>query len=184
MVAPMKKTELKSQNSRRSIPVGPKLHVAYIRERLYLGYRRSKTTSAWFARRYKPDTKKNVTHPLGVPDDVLHANGITVLSYDEAAGRAVKWFDEEEAKEQDSIIVQKTYTVAELLRDYLKDRRDDGCKSLGKIEQTIRTHILPTLGPIPLHKLTSRQVKSWLDHLAESPKRVRSTGTTPVIPPG
>jgi integrase len=172
----MKKIDLKSPTSRRSIPIGPKLHRSYIRKGLYLGYRKSKTTTSWFARRWKSEIKDELTQFLGVTDDVLPANDVGVLSHDQAVEHAKKWFDEEQAKELDTIVVEKTYSVRNLMTDYQKFLKDDGCKSLRQTKSTIEKHILPTLGEIPLHKLNHRQVKTWLNNLVESAPRSKATG--------
>jgi integrase len=172
----------KSPNSRSAISIGPKLHVVYLRKGLHLGYRRSKQGGAWFGRKHKSGTTKYVFEPLGVADDVLPANGIDVLSYDQAVRRAERWFEDQKANELGVIVIKKNFTVADLMPEYLEYLRiTKECKSPHKTQRSIETHILPTLGSIPLKQLSRVHVERWMRGLVQTPPRLRTRSKEPVF---
>jgi integrase len=164
-----KKFDLKSPNSRRSIPIGIKEHTAYLRDGLYLTYRKTKARAAWFARKRREGVNQYISYPLGVADDTLPANNADVLSFDQAKSKAEKWFEQETGLVQ----TNKSDTVRNLFDDYLADQEMKKRRSHAKPKRRIETHILPVLGDIPLRKLTHNQVEKWLHNLAKSLPRTR-----------
>jgi hypothetical protein len=150
-------------HSQRSIPAGTKLHIRpQPTPGLAIGYRKSESLGGvWFARRHQPNTTRYTFHRIGAADDASEANNATFYSYEQAVQKALEWFQHETG----AIAVKKSYTVRDLMTDYLADREANNCKSLHKIKQTTATHILPTFGDIPLRYLWTtidRAFDRWL----------------------
>jgi hypothetical protein len=167
-----RKLNLQTRNSRRSIPMGPKLHVSVLIEGLALGYRKGKRGGSWSARRHEEGTRYSF-EPLGIADDLLEADGIEVLTCDQAKERAEQWFKRKNEEEAGRVVVDEKYTVADAMRDYLKEKNRE--KPQYTAEQVMQAHILSSpLAKIPLSKLNHDQVKRWRDALLEAAPRNRT----------
>ena len=167
----MPKFNVRTPNARRSIPASPKLHIApQPTPGLAVGYRKSASLGGvWFARKYREGTKQYDSYRIGLADDANEANNATFFSYEQAAQKAQEWFQQETG----AIVVNKAYTVRNLMDDYLADQELTKRKSLLTMKQRIKNTILPTLGEIPLRKLTHPQVENWFHNLAKSLPRTR-----------
>jgi integrase len=143
--------------------------------RAALGYRRSRDVGTWIARvlvdgRYRKSA-------LGRADDALKSDGVTVLDFRQAEAKARDWASREvhKAAGLDSERAPNTpYTVADALSDYLADYAGRGGKAVGRTRNTIHAHILPSLGPAPVQRLTRDRIKQWHRTLAAAPPRLRS----------
>jgi len=164
--------KLQSRSSRRAIRQSPKLHITKLFTGLALGYRKGKRGGTWIARRHEQGTQYSF-QPLGVSDDVADADGIRVLSFDQAQEEARNWFKrkgEEDAGER----VPGSYTVAAAIHDYVKNLEKTKRKPQGRTTAIADAHILPTLGRCELSKLSHSKVKAWRDSIAEAAPRVRT----------
>src|ERR1700678_4003969 len=91
-----KSYKLDTRSSRRAIPVPSadrpaKLHIEKIVTGLALGYRKGLKGGVWYARRH--DTEGGYEFErLGIADDVADADGVKVLTRDQAYARARDWF--------------------------------------------------------------------------------------------
>jgi integrase len=186
---PVKKQtiSLDSPNSRRTIPAKSKqdqkkLHIAKVFSRLALGYRKGKRGGMWIARRHEQGAKYSF-EPLGIADDVADADGIQVLSFDQAKVKAAEWFKRKGEEDSGEIIVG-SYTVNDAMDDYLKDRAREKWKirpeEIDTHPKAMRTrtiidaHIRPALGDIEGSKLRHNKVKAWRNAIADAAPRVRS----------
>jgi hypothetical protein len=68
----------------------------------------------------------------------------------------------------------KPVTVAECAERYMAWFREHR-KSVTETEQVINTHILPPLGNKVVSELKAPMIRAWLDKLAASPARVRTS---------
>lgn len=164
--------KLDTRTSRRSLPVTPKLHTTKLQTGLCLGYRKGLRGGSWIARRHEGGTKYSF-EPLGVADDHSDADGISVLSFDQAQVRAREWATRKAAEDAGEVVNGK-YTVANAMADYLKHLEREKRKPQYRVERMIAAHILPALGQIQLSKLTHGKVKKWRDDLADSAPRKRT----------
>jgi integrase len=70
-----------------------------------------------------------------------------------------------------------TYTVADALDEYFRDREINGSKGMSVAKHSANAWIIPTLGDVLLSRLSKKHIKDWRDNIAASPRRVRtSTG--------
>jgi integrase len=73
----------------------------------------------------------------------------------------------------------KPYTVTDAIADYLADFEARGGKAVSRTRQAASAHILPTLGALPVGRLTREKMKGWHRALASAPARLRAkAGTT------
>jgi integrase len=135
-----------------------------------IGYRKTATGGAWIARMYLGD-KKHEERRLGAADDTLDADGVHVLSWQQAQGAARDWF---EARAHELAGRGRAdLTVKEAADDYMAWFRTQR-KSVQQFQKTIDAHILPDLGKLVVRELTSRQIRTWLNKVASSGRRLRT----------
>jgi integrase len=163
---------VRTPNARRLIPAGSKQHIAPLpAPGLALTYRKSESLGGvWFGRKLREGTKQYLFHRIGLADDVQPANGINVFSYEQAVKEAENW----NAQETGLVVVNKAYSVRNLMNDYLADRETKKGRSQIRKKQMAEKNILLELGNIPLRKLTHQQVENWLHNRARSLPRTRS----------
>jgi integrase len=173
--------KLDTWNARKKLPLG-KTNQDPIAPGQYLGFRRPATGAAgsWFAR-WRQDGKI-LQERLGTADDFQDANGVDVLSWDQAQEKAKAWFHNQRERAQCAAggepFQDGPLTVAQALQAYFEDGRRRGVKGLNRDEHRAALWITPELGALEVAKLTRRRIEAWLAQVAESPRRVR-TGNTP-----
>jgi integrase len=165
------KIKLDTRTSRRTIPHGPKLHIEKIMKGIALGYRRNLKGGIWYARRHNEGTLQYSFKELGIADDLTDADGVKVLTRDQAKAAAELWFKGGGHK--------GAYTVADAAADWLS-KWEGSERSKATSEANVRLHILPVLGGISLEELKQEKIENWLHELAATPpfrvqERERST---------
>ncbi|WP_348264316.1 tyrosine-type recombinase/integrase [Telmatobacter sp. DSM 110680] len=139
---------------------------------LAIGYRKGTNGGTWIARHFAVGTGRRKAS-LGVADDHEDADGIRVLSFDQAQERARTWVSRM-VQEENGEIASGPYTVAEAMADYVNDRFKVKRKPQNRTKAIINAHIIPALGHIDVSKLRIGTVKAWRDSLAEKPPRLRT----------
>jgi integrase len=142
-----------------------------IAEGQHLGYRRLKFGGTWIARAYDAERGRRF-QSLGAADDTSQADGTSVLSFQQATEAAQAWF-KGLAHLDAGEVHTGPYRVAQLMSDYLADRKRETRKDLSRTRSVIAVHILPALADVELSKLTHSRVKQWRDSIAETAPRVR-----------
>ena len=140
-------------------------------KKVHLGYRRRQKgkPGSWLVRRYLGldaggvgrYTKETLK---GVADDYEDADGESVLSYADAQKLAL---GNRPGAPRGSLTVRDaiaSYTA------WLKIHRATG----RDVERRAELHILPELGAVPVHDLTTDQLNRWRDALAGSPALLRT----------
>jgi integrase len=144
-----------------------------------LGYHKpQKGAGTWRARLYFPESKIFKKTALGTSDDILKANGTSVLDYRQARDKAEAWFKECEGQAVRAAggepVQEGPFTVANALAAYFADARRRGVRGLQRDEQRAGAWITPELGPLEVVKLTRGRLEKWLAAIAEAPRRVRT----------
>jgi integrase len=132
---------------------------------LAIGYRKGLKGGTWIARHYAADTGRRF-ESLGTADDVVDADGVTVLNFGQAQAAARKWF----AALANPVLAP--LTVRQCLADYLEWTMTYR-KSASVTRSQIATHILPAFGDVECAKLTTKQIQTWLRDLANAPAKFR-----------
>ena len=119
----------------------------------YLGYRVGSKGGSWIAR-YRGDDGKQHYKSLELP------HHYALNEFDCAIGEAKKWFD---GLQQGYRAAPGTMQeVADKYLDRLKMKKNG--RSVSDAMGRINKHILPYFQNIPLSKLTSKKIESWLDN--------------------
>jgi integrase len=139
---------------------------------LAIGYRRGSKGGTWVARHYAGDTGRRFK-ALGTADDVVDADGVTVLNFGQAQAAARQWF----ADLANPVLAP--LTVRQCLTNYLAWTHDHR-KNARVVRSQMEAHILPAFGEVECSKLTTTQIATWLRVLADSPAKSRGGGTRPL----
>jgi integrase len=148
-----------------------------------LGYHKGLTVASWFARvRLKVGRYRQTR--LGEADDMFPADGLTVLSFDQARQKAEEWcemhaneaspryLDHENHPVYPDLPPSPPYTVAHAMVDYMKWYRENR-SGFARIYYDSRSYVLPRFGHLPVDQLTTQMIREWIDELAETPAKVR-----------
>lgn len=167
---------MSTRAARERLPIRKEPHWRGIEAGVALGYRRNSQGGAWLARvliegRYKEGR-------LGRADDALPADGASVLTFGQAEAKAKAWAALEIRvaaghEAAPSKAPAKPYTVAEAIADYLADLEQRGSRSVATTRTKADAHIIPTLGSLPVGRLTRDKVRTWLGDMAKAPARSR-----------
>jgi len=129
---------------------------------LTLGYRRGEAgAGTWIAKHYSPERGRKL-QALGNADDVLDADGTTVLTFDQAQAAVRTWFEVLCAAPPPQAVA--AVTVDDALVRYGQDLATRG----GDRENVSRLrHNLPkTLLARPVAELKTAELRDWRNHLA------------------
>ena len=160
-----KSTKIDTRSARSKLAQRREPYWARIARSCALGYRRGKSGGTWIARWQNSDGRKN-HRALGKADDILEADNVGVLSYDQAQDRARAWFQQlgrAKAGVDEGLTVQ---VVTEDYLDYL--RRERSASTVYDTDKRAARYILPILGPRRVADLTTVQIRDWRDSLVSS----------------
>jgi integrase len=163
--------KLDTRSARARLAHRPEPHWRIMSDGLAIGYRRGSKGGTWVARHYAADIGRKFK-ALGTADDVIDADGVTVLNFGQAQAAARRWF----ADLANPVLAP--LTVRQCLVDYLSWTHDYR-KNARVVRSQMEAHILPALGGIECSKLTTTQINAWLRTLADAPARSRGGGTRP-----
>ena len=157
---------ISAKNKRRYLKPSTNPYYQTIRRGLSLGYRKNVTlTGNWCVRRY--NGTRYQTDVLGAADDAAPADGLTVLSYDQACEKAIAWF-KQRTLEDAGEIESGPYTVEMAAKDWLNAWKGSEAGKRNS-ENNVKNWILPTLGSIDVKKLKPEKVQDWLEEIAKKP---------------
>jgi integrase len=162
--------KLDTPATRARLPVGSHYRTL-VTGKLHLGYRRKSASAAgeWFVRRYVGNERYRVS-TLGLADDLQAvAPGINVIDYPEAMRQAL-------AHNTDSGDAPGApITVRQAIEGYIAFTLTDHSERAARtLTWRVAKHILPQLGDIKVHELTTRKLIEWRDQRAAAPVLRRS----------
>lgn len=159
----------RSKLSQRSEP-----YWRLITEGQHLGYYRGARGGTWVAR-WRPAQLGSAGYrktTLGLADDLPDADGLRVLSYDQAQTKAQEWFAQQ-ATLAGEAAPPRRYTVAAACQDYLQ-WFESHRKSIEQTRRSIAAHIEPAIGKLEVGKLTAPVIRRWHEDLARQGARLRT----------
>jgi hypothetical protein len=162
----VRNSKLDTRTARALLPQNDQPYWHHLSRGLTLGYRKAPRGNVWLAKLVKTGYRKQET--LGPADDVLDADGVHVLSFEQAQRQAFAWKAKLEAPETDG---QPSITVREALDLYEKDLRARN-GDLNNVRR-IRAHLADDLLDTPVAVLTRDQLRAWRDGLVKIPPRRR-----------
>ncbi len=176
MARTVRNAKLDSRSARAKLSVRREPYWVVISKGCALGYRRLAGGSGTWISRYRDDVGKQHYNALGAADDAMDPDEIVSLSYAEAQRLAENWFKVAAGGFQDDAPRSGNYTVKDAMNDYMAAYKRRSGKSVGQTQSAIDAHILPTLGSVPVAKLSRRRIEQWHEGLAKAAPMVR-TGT-------
>lgn len=190
MARTKRSAKLDTRSARAKLPAEVR-HQEPLSPGKYLAYRRPKSGAAgsWLARWYDPETRKDGQERLGTTDDYEDAdkrtpeelteeelNALTILNYGQAQAKALRFFEvrRHQATHGDDALPQDgPLTVAMALDRYFIRCEAQGGKSVKDARQRADLWIKPSLGSIPVAKLTRTKVEAWHQSVASSERKTR-----------
>ena len=166
---------LSTRAARNRLASSGKPYFRTLDEGLHIGYRKGSRSSAWVVRWAVGDKRYRVESLDARPDDVLEADGVTVLNWSQAQGAARTLFQRHQREtlglEPDQS-KRGPYCVRDAMADYLAWLAQH--RKTTK-ETTYRTNafILPELGGLEAGRLTAAKIRKWHETLAATPARLR-----------
>ncbi len=164
------RTRLAMQDSKphwKSIAVG-----------LALGWRRGVQGGGTWVARVMLDGRYREGR-LAAADDVLPADGSTVLTFAQAQTQAVAWAARQRriaaGEETAPVAPAAPFTVADAIALHLADLAHRGSRGVAVTATAANAHITPALGSLPMAKLTADKLRAWRDALADAPPRRRTS---------
>jgi integrase len=158
----MKSISLATANARKSLKQRHPPYWKKVARGISVGYRNDGTRPSWYARVYDKATSAYLVKVIEgvVPDDVLPADGSTVLAYKDAAMRALA-LDPAKLKAHNATA---KHTLDDVWASYFADyrARTRSKESLAQTELRWRVFIKPKLGGEDIAKITTDDLKAWL----------------------
>jgi integrase len=160
MARTVRNSKLDSRSARSRLSASKTVHWVAIDRGKAVGYRKGAKGGVWIAKLVRAEARKEIA--LGGADDVLEANGETILTYSQEQERARAWFLQMEAGERHS--PAPVITVAEAVRRYISYLKAEA-KTAKDAEQRLNKHVIPTLGSHPVVALTLTDLEHWRNGL-------------------
>ncbi|WP_263355417.1 tyrosine-type recombinase/integrase [Acidicapsa acidisoli] len=177
MARTRKDARINTRSARTSLQQRKEPYWRSISKGLAVGYYKGATSGAWIAKHFTVATGRRKAS-LGVADDFEDADGIRVLSFDQAQAKARDWASLK-AQEDTGEVQSGGFTVAQAVDEYLAHLTKVKRKPQDRTRAIAKAHILPTLGDVELGKLRHGKIKAWRDSLAEAAPRVRTKAGKP-----
>jgi integrase len=174
MARTVRDAKLESRTARAALKISGKPYWRAIDAGLHLGYRKGKTGGKWVLRRHVGGRKVYEVETIGTADDTLDPDGAIVLSFAQAQAKARTRFVESKRTAAGLTATQAgPYTVAVCLTEYLT-WMEQNRKSARAVGWTAKACILPELGSKRCDRLTTEEIRAWLDAKAKEPARLRT----------
>lgn len=169
-----REVNLSTRAARERLKPSGKPYYRSLDQGLHLGYRKGVRGAAWVTRWYVGGEVYKVEGLEGRPDDVLDADGITVLTWSQAQAEARKLFGRRtrEAAGLEADQRKGPYTVRDAVGDYLEWLSHHRKTSRDSKYRTDAL-ILPDLGDLRVDRLSAARLRKWQEDLAGAPARLR-----------
>ncbi len=172
MARTVRNQKLDSRSARTKLPFNKSGYWTSVAKGCAIGYRKGPKGGTWSAKYVRPDLRRETA--LGPADDVLDADGRTVLDFAGAQAMAREWFAEIVRQADGGGPAPGPYSVRDALSDYLLDYERRGGKSLKDTKSRIEAFIMSKLGGDLLVKLTAKRLRDWHAEVAKAPARLRT----------
>jgi hypothetical protein len=125
----------------------------------------------WIARRYVGSARYE-TDSVGLADDTVDADSVTILTYFQAIEAARGWGERRRLADA-GVTHRGSYKVSDAVRDYMDEIQAEKSPSAVKNIEYAFNVILPELGDLEVDSLTYSRLTKWRNDLATRAKRVR-----------
>lgn len=159
-----------TKNARRNLPVRVAPYYRDLGNGVHIGYKKRRWPGVWLIRYGKPYR----TATLATADDVLDADGESVLDFEQAKKAAIRWIAARRTEERASV-GGPVPTVRKAVESYIEaqERRERERQSRG-LQQRLRRDarlrlsrnvLESTIADLPLHALTEDDLAGWQSNL-------------------
>lgn len=167
--------KLRSRTSRRELRLRQSPYWVYVDKGRMFGYRKGAKGGVWLAKWSCPgDDKVRRQTTIGTADDVLDADGTTVLNFNQAQSKARDWYQQVFEQTTGKAIKPIAMTVTKVFDFYLENRKSQDEKSIHEARCMFTANIQPVLGHIDVSDLTRIHIEKWMKDLYHRPARVRT----------
>jgi integrase len=176
MAGTVKHAKLGSPTARKGHKRGRQPHwQALVEGKVHLGYQcwKGEPVGRWLLRRYIGNNKYRV-QTLGRADDAARANGVDVLSFDQAQAKARAMV----ASPGGGNGKIERITVRQAMERYIEFKRQKH-QPVRDVASRSKVHILPALGDLVVSDLDANTLRDWLSNMANNPAQLRSRGNKP-----
>lgn len=163
-------SRLETREARRKLGARKEPYWRLIVEGIHLGYYKGSIGGTWYVRGRLP-AGKYLWRSIALADDVIDANGTSILSFSQAQAKAK---DIAHQLIHGDSLTDTPYTVQHAIDDYLADFKASGKKSLYATETQIKAHIRPHFADRVVASLTFPELNKWKNTLATTSKRTRT----------
>ncbi len=159
------KSVFATKESRRSIAISKKPTFESHGKHNSLGYRRNVGEGTWVARCTKDSVKRE--HRIGIADDIEAANGLDILSYEQALDKALKFDPFKEEEEAAAALKRQKHQLDldQALVRYEAELKTRG-QDAGNVSR-VRGHLSEELLKTPVKLLSVDDLKGWRNELVE-----------------
>jgi integrase len=173
MARTVRDAKLESRAAREKLTARGKPYYRSIDEGLHIGYRKhAKGGGVWVLRRYTGEGAYAV-ETIGPADDVLDADGATILTFAQAQAKVRERFVAAKRVAAGLSAEGGPYRVGHAIADYIAFLKQN--KKTGRdAELRAEALILPELGDVECAKLTKDMIAQWRDRIANTPARLRT----------
>jgi integrase len=169
-------SSLETRTARAKLHIRRAPYFAKIAKGLSLGYYRGAVAGSWIARFYRGSHNYETT-AIGIADDTIDADGVTVFDYWQAQDQARQWGERQRLIAAGGLR-KGAYTVKDAVTDYLAEiKAEKKPAAVQGAKYVFDAWILPELGSIQVEKLTTDRLNRFRNKLATQPKRVRTKRT-------
>ncbi|HEY2675348.1 MAG TPA: site-specific integrase [Steroidobacteraceae bacterium] len=158
MARQQRDARLQTRESRRKLPASHEPFWHEVRRGLHLGYRKGLSGGVWWIREYQ--VGRYLKRRLGVADDDIEADGVTVLSWSEALKQAI-------GEERPTVTApEPTFTLNQALEDYFAHRRAKSPFGSVETDRAKAKAFIPSrLARRALAEITTVELLRWRDGL-------------------
>jgi integrase len=166
--------ELGSMTARLKLKKGRQPHWQELSRNTHLGYQRQKGAAAgrWILRRYLGSGNRYRVTPLDcIADDTADADGLKILSYEQAKAKANAMVGKAGGGKIERL------TVRQAMTRYVEWKEGEGeTNAVADVTSRGTAHIIPPLGDLVVSELTAETLRRWLSTIAASPAQLRPKG--------
>ena len=164
---------LQTRSSRARLAISSKPYFRMIDQGLHLGYRKGRSGGRWVMRWYVGREKYRV-ETIGLADDILDADGHTILNFSHAQTITRTLFISR-TRERDGVPEEPAgpYTVKTCLEEYI-DWLEINRKTAGSARYRANGILIPALGELECAKLTTIKLETFIKELVSTPARSRT----------
>jgi integrase len=179
----VRNAKLETRSARAKLTARRNPYWTHLAEGLHLGYvPRRGGGGKWVVRFYlgnvewhyrgRPSVRHYEKKIIGEADDYADANGVIVLSFDQAQAKARDLATQRGYAEAGLAV--GPYTVSRAIDDYVAYLRASGRTTVKDVATRAKAFIVPALGHIEVADLTSDRLRQFLARLAQEPARLRT----------